>query len=214
MNRFAPAAALLLLAACARSEEASLVQPDSNQGYNRVGAVGTPEQDDGEASIGEWRASLQEDRPALEFGPMGTEPLFSLLCTPALGVLLQRHGGAPTGPLPQMRVTIGGVDAELPVTVGGATIPMLRAELPAGSQAMQALASSGQPLTVRLGDAAPLVIPASPLVSDYVRSCARAQIAQPGNGAAPASAPPANSAAPATNNSAPAPAGDAAQPRR
>lgn len=213
MNRFVPAAALLLLAACARSEEASLVQPDSNQGYNRVGSVGTPEQDDGEASIGEWRASLQEDRPALEFGPMGTEPLFSLLCTPTMGVLLQRHGGAPAGELPPMRLTIGGVDAELPVTVGGATIPMLRAELPQGSQAVQALAGSGQPLTVRLGDAAPLVIPPSPLISDYVRSCARPQPTRPGaapaalgNGAAPANAAPANS-------SAPAPVGNAGQPR-
>lgn len=208
MTRFAPALALLLLAACARSEEASLVPPDGNQGYNRVGAVGAPEQDDGEPSIGEWRASLQEDRPALEFGPMGTEPLFSLLCTPNMGVLLQRHGGAPTGPLPQMRVTIGGVDAEFPVTAGGGAIPMLRAELPRASQAMQALASSGQPLTARLGDAAPLVIPASPLVADYVRSCARPQAARPGNSAA---ALPGNDAAPAA--SAPAAAGNGVRPR-
>ena len=207
-----PLTLALLLAACARSEEASLVQPDSNQGYNRVGAVTTPEQDDGEAAIGEWRASLQEDRAALEFGPMGTEPLFSLLCTDARGVLLQRHGGAPNGPLPAMQITIGNNNERLPVTAGGATIPMLRAELTQGSRLLQALVSSVQPITVRLDDAAPLVIPASPLVADYLRTCTQGQPARAStsNPAAPAG----NSAAPASANSAaPAPAGNAAQSR-
>src|SRR4028118_1396393 len=98
MNRLmktnVPAIALVLalLAGCARSEEASLVQPDSKEGYNQVGKVGSPEADDREPAIGQWRASLQENVQALEFGPVGTEPLVSLLCNGRTSVLLQRHG--------------------------------------------------------------------------------------------------------------------------
>lgn len=210
MRCAAPFVLALLLAACARSEEASFVQPDSNQGYNRIGTVTTPDQDDGEPSIGEWRASLQEDRAALEFGPMGTEPLFSLLCTPEAGILLQRHGGAPAGQLPAMQASIGQVSERLQVTAGGGTIPMLRGEAPAGSPLFVAIATSAQPLTIRLDDSPPLILPPSPLVADYLRGCGRPQPAQSGNSAAPTTAPasPGNTAAPA-----PTPAANIAQPR-
>lgn len=218
MNRIAPAFALLLVAGCARSEEASLVPPDSNYGYNQVGKVGTPEQDDDEVAIGQWRASLQENVQALEFGPMGTEPLFSLLCTGNQSVLLQRHGGAPAGPLPVMQITIGDLNERLPVTAGGATIPMLRAEVALNSRIAGALGSAVEPLVVRLEDGAPLIMPPNPLIVDYVRSCATVR---PGEGAAvqpPPGALPANSAgaaSPAGDDAAPAPAaGNAAQPKQ
>lgn len=212
---FAFLAVALTLAACARSEEASLVPPEGAQGYNRVGTVRSPEQDDREPAIGQWRGALQEDRPALEFGPIGTEPLFSLLCAPGGGVLLQRHGGVPAGALPAMQATVGEVAETLPVTPGGAAVPLLRAELAAGSPTFAALATGGQPLLVRLDDSAPLVLPPSPLVTDYLRGCGRTpptgqignQARNPtGNQAAPM-LPPANPAAAAPP---PAPANTAA----
>jgi len=213
MNRIASAFALVLLAGCARIEDASMIPPDSNSGYNQAGRVGTPEQDDNEPAIGQWRASLQENVQALEFGPMGTEPLFSLLCTGRQSVLLQRHGGVPPGPPPELRVTIGEQDVRLPVTAGGGTIPMLRADVPLSHPLVAALMQGGQQLTVRLGnDAATTVLPASPLVADYLRDCPQAAplpapsaTASPAAGSAPA-------AGEAGNAAAPAPASNAAQP--
>lgn len=199
----------LLLAACARSEEASMVPPDSNQGYNRVGAVTTPEQDDREPAIGQWRAALQDERQALEFGPLGTEPLFSLLCAPAGGgVVLQRHGAASTaGAQLTLQVTIGDVTERLPAAAGGGTIPMLRAEVAPTSRLFGLLTAAAQPIVVRLDDGSPLILPHSPLVADYLRNCGRPQQqALPGNsslGNTSGAAPVANSAAPATNGSQP-----------
>ena len=192
----------LLLAACARSEEASMVPPEGNQGYNRVGQVRTPEQDDREPAIGQWRAALQDERQALEFGPMGTEPLFSLMCAPqGGGVLLQRHGAAPSGEAPTILVTIGEVTERLPGAAGGGTIPMTRAELRPTSRLFGPLTAAAQPIVIRLDDGSPLILPHSPLVGDYLRGCSRPQdAAQPGNAAIGNTA----GAAPATNTAAPA----------
>jgi hypothetical protein len=221
MKRAASALLLLAVAACARSEEASLVAPTGNQGYNQVGKVGTPEQDDREPAIGQWRASLQENVQVLEFGPLGTEPLFSLSCTGNRSVLLQRHGGAPAGQLPTLQVTKGQVNERLAVTTGGGAVPMLRAEVPLQSPLAQAMASEGEPLQVRLGDGAPLILPPSSLIGDYLRACASGRppaAVTTGNEAAPAAnaaAPaPAPGAAPAGNAATPAPGSGAAQPKQ
>jgi len=199
----------LLLGACARSEEASMVPPEGNQGYNRVGQVRTPEQDDREPSIGQWRAALQDERQALEFGPMGTEPLFSLLCAPQGGsVLLQRHGAAPAAGTQQtMLVTIGDVSERFAVAAGGGAIPMQRAEVPPTSRLFGLLPAAAQPIVIQVEDSPPLILPHNPLVADYLRGCSRPQEAgQTANlaiantsGAAPA----ADTAAPATNTAQP-----------
>jgi hypothetical protein len=207
MIRLAPAFALLLVAGCARSEDPTYVQVDTNQGYNQAGRVGAPEQDDQEPAIGQWRASLQENAPALEFGPMGTEPLLSLLCTGRQSVLIQRHGGAPAGPVPDLQLSIAGRDVRLPVTAGGGTVQMLRADVPLNHPIVTALGEGSQPLTMRLGDdAAPVIIPGSPLVRDYLRSCTTAQPLPPANGSQT------NAAAPQINGAATVPAGNAAAP--
>jgi|GEM_PF-2216297 len=218
MNRIASALAPLLLAGallagCARSEEASLVQPDSQEGYNQVGRVGSPEEDDREPAIGQWRASLQENVQALSFGPIGTEPLFSLLCTGNRSVLLQRHGGAPAGPLPTMQVGKGEFNQRLTLSAGGGAVPMLRAEVPLQSPVAEAVASGGEPLMIRLDDGAPLVLPPSPLIGDYLRGCTTATALPAAQGGTQGAG---NSAAPATapaNGAAPASAANAAQPK-
>lgn len=213
MKSIAPALALLLVAACARSEDASLVPPDSNLGYNQVGKVGAPEQDDQEPAIGQWRASLQDNVQALEFGPMGAGPLVSLLCTGNQSVLLQRHGGAPAGPLPAMQVSIGEISERLPVTAGGGTIPMMRAELPLDGPIAAAIGAGTEPLAVRVEDGAPMIIPPNPMVADYLRRCASARpgATPAGNGAAPIGN---GAAAAAGNGAAPVPAATNAQPKQ
>jgi hypothetical protein len=219
MKRASSALIILLVAACARSEEASLISSNASQGYNQVGAVGTPEADDREPAIGQWRASLQENVQVLEFGPLGTEPLFSILCTGNRTVLLQRHGGAPAGELPTMQFTKGQLTERLPVTAGAGAVPLLRSEVPLQSPLLQAIAAEGDPLQVRLGDGAPMVLPPSALIGDYLRTCETGRPSAPaatGNSAAPAgnTAAPAAVAPPAGGNvAAPVPAANAAQPQ-
>jgi len=162
-------AALVLLAACARSEEASVVA-DMNS-LEPAERVRTPERDDEELAIGEWRETIQEDYAALEFGPAGAPPLFSLRCDERGGVLLQRHGTVPIGDLPTMLVTIGNDTRRLAVATAGGTIPMLRAALPPRDQMLTTLASVDAPITIRIGDAVPLVLPQTPAFETLVTRC-------------------------------------------
>lgn len=193
MSRAAPAFALLLLAACARSEDASLGPADSNQAVQAVETV-RPERDDEEVALGGWRDTLQEDQRALEFGPAGAPPLFSLRCDARRGVLLQRHGQTPAGDLPVMLVSVGSETRRLAVTAGDGPIPMLRAALNASDQLLGILSRAETPITVRIGDSPPLVLPPAPAIGTYISGCASGTAERPaeGNEAAPA-----NSAVPA-----------------
>jgi len=192
MNRITAAFAVLLLAACARSEDAVLQPLDNNQAAAQVETV-RPDRDDGEVALGAWRETLQDDQPVLEFGPTGAPALFSLRCDARRGVMLQRHGQTVTGDLPVMRITVGGTNRQLAVTATSDPNPMLRATLPAGDTLLPALSGASGPIAVRTGDAAPLNLPASPAIGAYFGRCA--------NGGTPAAAAPAdaegNSAAPA-----------------
>ncbi len=160
----------LLLVGCARSEDAATVA--NVDGADRaVEGTKAPAEDDEEVAIGEWRESLQDEFAALEFGPAGATPLFSLRCDDRGGVLLQRHGTAATGDLPVMLVTIGNETRRLPVITAGGTIPMLRAVLPPRDPLL-ATFRAPSPITVRIGDAAPLVLPPSPTIGTFVSVCA------------------------------------------
>ena len=191
--------ALLLLAGCARSEDASIVV-DRNE-LQAVEQVRNPEQDDEEIAIGEWRETLQDDQTVLEFGPTGAAPLFSLRCDARRSIFLQRHGTLPAGDLPMMLVQIGSETRRLAVTSVGGAMPMLRASLAPSDTLIATLARAATPIVIRVGDAPPLVLPPGPAISAFFERC------QSGGQAAPGpegnEAEPANQAA-ATNASAPA----------
>jgi hypothetical protein len=191
--------ALLLLAGCARSEDASIVV-DPNE-LQAVEQVRNPEQDDEEIAIGEWRETLQDDQTALEFGPTGAAALFSLRCDARRSVFLQRHGILPAGDLPMMLVTIGSETRRLAVTSVGGAMPMLRASLAPSDTLIPTLSRAATPIVIRVGDAVPLVLPPGPAISGFLESCesgAQGARAPGGNEAVPA-----NQAA-ATNATAPA----------
>jgi hypothetical protein len=195
---------LLLLVGCARSEDASVVA-DMNE-LQPVERVRTPEQDDEDIALGQWRETLQDDNAALEFGPTGTAPLFSLRCDARRSLFLQRHGAAPSGDLPMMLVTIGSETRRLAVTSAGGTVPTLRASLAPSDPLVETLASASSPITIRVGDALPLGLPPAPEISTFLERCATGEQAGGGNEAENGSAP-ANEVAPTAapaNGTAPA----------
>lgn len=193
LTRFALPAAFLLLAACARTEEASLVPPESEDGYNAVEKVRTPERDDDDVAIGEWRTTVEDDAPALAFGPLGAAPLFSIRCDERRGLILQRHGTVATGELPMMLVQVGSDGRRLPVTAVGGTVPMLRASIPPSEELVGNLAGADAPITVRVGDAPALVMPPDPALGAFIEQCrtgaaAAAPVEEPAAEEAPAEA--------------------------
>lgn len=172
MRSVVPVVTLLLLAACARSEDASTLPSDTNGLAVPVEQVRPTANDDSQLAIGEWRESLQDDAQTVEFGPAGAAPLFSLRCDSRQGVVLQRHGVPSSGDLPMMLVTIGNDTRRLAVTGGTGPIPMLRAALTARDPLLSTLAQEGSPITIRVGDSPPLILPPSPLIGEFVSICA------------------------------------------
>jgi hypothetical protein len=187
MIRFALLLAFVLLAGCARSEEAQYTQFDNNASLT----VNAPlaETDDDELAIGAWRTGLQDAQAVLEFGPAGGTPEFSMSCDGRRSLLLQRHGAAPPGDLPVMLITVGSETRRLAVVGTGGAIPMLRATLPANDQFRGVLIAAAAPIIVRVGDSAPLVLPPSRAIGVYAAQCASGEARPPeigGNGVAPA----------------------------
>ena len=174
MIRTALPLALVLLAGCARSEEAAF-SSIGNESGNAVVAVRTGEGDEDELALGAWRAGLQEEQATLEFGPSGAPAEFSLRCDARRGTLLQRHGAVPSGDLPVMLVTVGSETRRFALASAGGAMPMLRATLPASDPFRAVLVAAGGPIIVRIGDAPPLNLPPSPLVGAYATGCANGE---------------------------------------
>jgi hypothetical protein len=196
MIRSALPIAFVLLAGCARTEEANLLPADAN-GNSRVAEQVRPERSDEEPALGAWRDTIQDTQRALEFGPQGAAPLFSLACDERRGLVLQRHGIQPAGDLPVMLVSVGSETRRLAVTGGDGPIPMLRASLSPSDQLAANLSHAAGPIAVRIGEAPPLILPSSPLIGTYIGQCESGGLGTARPGAAANSAAPANAAAPA-----------------
>lgn len=170
MIRHALPLVLVLLAGCARSEEATFSSIGNESG--QAVTVRASQDDEDEVALGEWRAGLQEEQSTLEFGPSGAPPLFSLRCDPRRNTLLQRHGAAPSGDLPVMLVTVGSETRRFALTSAGGALPMLRATLPSTDPFRAVLAGAETTsIIVRIGDSPPLVLPPSPMIGAYATAC-------------------------------------------
>ena len=196
MRASLPLTVMFLVAACARSEDASLVK-DVNQ--QLVEQVRTPEQDDGGTALGEWNASPQGGQSALEFGPVGAQPVFSINCDARRTVHLQRHRAALTGDLPTMLVSIGSETRRLALTSVSGTVPMLRGSLAPSDPFVGILARANGVITVRIGDSPPLLLPPNPAIGAFLERCTSGASTPTGddsvvdaNQAEPASIAPAN----------------------
>lgn len=176
MLRPALLSALVLLAACARSEEAHYTQAE-NIPQPALNNADLGEED--ELAIGTWQTVLQDNQPVLEFGPVGAPARFSLGCDARRNLILQWPGAAQGGELPNMLVTVGSETRRLAVTSDGSGTPVLRAALPANDPFMRVLTGATARIYVRLGDAGdtpPLVLPPSPTIATYARQCANGEV--------------------------------------
>ena len=180
MLRPALLSAFVLLAGCARSEEARYAQIDNTP----LPAINISDQgEEDELTVGTWQTGLQEDQPVLEFGPVGAPSRFSIGCDQRRNLLLQWPGAAPGGDLPNMFVTVGSETRRLAVVGAGSANPVLRGTLAANDPFMRVLTGATTRIVVRMGDAQPLVMPPSPTIAAYAQQCASGQgrAAAPGN---------------------------------
>jgi hypothetical protein len=193
--------AIVLLAGCARSEDAS-VTVDMNRIAPDIALRNSAEE---EITAGAWRETVQDNSPALEFADVSSTALFSLRCAEGGGLLLQRHGAGQPGGSATIAMSVGRERRELQATPveGG----LLRATLTGGDPLVAALSGAATPIGLRAGNAPPLLLPPGPPVSAFVSRCATTQApaaATPANSTAATSAAPAaaNAAAAATNGTA------------
>ena len=165
-------ATVVLLAGCARSEEARYSQVNNTpQPSINMSDVG----EDDELAVGTWQTGLQDEQPVLEFGPVGARASFSLGCDERRNLLLLWPGAPPEGDLPNMLVTVGSETRQFAVVSAGGSNPMLRATLRANDPFMRVLTGATARIVVRIGDAPPLVMPASPAIATYAQSCANGE---------------------------------------
>ena len=172
MHRHAPAlAASLLVAACARSEDASvMIDPNALAPAIERRPV-TSAGDEEEIANGVWRDGQQEQAAALEFTTPQGAALFSLRCGEGGGLLLQRHGAPPTGDAGSMSVMVGRESRRVALTAVPAPTPLLRATLPANDALIAAIGEAATPITVRVGAAPPLVLPPGPQLAAFLTRC-------------------------------------------
>jgi len=193
--------AIVLLAGCARSEDASITV-DMNQIAPDIALRNNADE---EIAVGTWAEATQENSPALEFTDATGQPVLSLRCAERGGLMLQRHGASQASGNLSMTVNVGRRGRDIPAQLidGG----LLRATLTSGDPLITALGGAATPIGVRAVGAAPLLLPPGPPLSAFVSRCAAstqpgsAAPVSAGNSAAPA-APVANAAQPATNGAA------------
>ena len=185
MIRPALLSAIILLAGCARSEEARYAQIDNSQ--LPVGNASDLGEEDG-LSVGTWQTGLQGDQPVLEFGPVGAPARFSFSCDERRNLLLLYPGAAPGRDLPVMLVQTGSETRRLAVAAVEGGTPMLRGTLPPNDPFVRVLTGTRTRIVVRIGDTQPLVMPSNVAIATYAQQCA--------SGAARSTAPAGNSVEP------------------
>ncbi|HEX8191978.1 MAG TPA: hypothetical protein VF552_03690 [Allosphingosinicella sp.] len=193
--------AMLLAAACARSEPATDTPVQLNQaGVEQVRDTGGDEE---ETALGAWRMALQGEQQALEFGPQGSAPLVTIACGERNRIILQRRGVLPPGASPTLSVSVGGQGRQLPVTAGTGAVATQNATIASGDELIQLVSAAQAPISLRFGDSTPLMLPPSPLIGQFAQSCASGgggRVAAAGAEGGPDGNAIGNAAAPAEGN--------------
>lgn len=174
MSRFLILAPILALAACAESRPPDPTPTEDGGAYNMVDPVTVDVGPEPAPVEGQWTSRTVAGRPALLFGPVNSEALFTMRCGEGDGLVLTRSGVVPVGGLAMMVVAVDGANARYAVRADEeSALPMLVARVPAADNFLAALRGDPGEMRVRIGDAEPLVLPPDPRIGELVRSCAR-----------------------------------------
>jgi hypothetical protein len=183
-------AALVLIAACARTEPADETPGDDLELANAAAAREAQAGSDDPTEAGSWEASAQGDSQSVTFrGPEG-ETLITVGCDVRGGLVVQRPGLVGRGNLALMQLRTADVVRRLAVNSAAGPQPRVEARVPYNDQLIAALLSFDEPLEVRYEDLEPLTLPPSPIVSDLVRTCQQTGNAATQAAAQAAGAPP------------------------
>ena len=188
--------AIVLLAGCARSEDASVAVDMNAVAPDVVRNVSA----DDEITSGNWRETTQGNSTALEFvGSDGAaQAQFSLRCGERGGLILQRHGVTQAGGSAALAVSVGRERRDIPAVLEE---NILRSTLTGGDRLISALGSAATPIGVRAVGVAPLLLPPGPALNAFVGRCATIAPSDSGAGNSSGNAvePAGNAAAPADN---------------
>ncbi|MGE0179550.1 MAG: hypothetical protein AB7O91_07000 [Sphingomonas sp.] len=189
--------AFILLAGCARSEDASVAVDMNVVAPDIVSNASADE----EITAGAWRESTQNNSTALEFlASDGAAPQFSLRCGEQGGLILQRHGVTQAGGSPALALAVGRERRDVAAALEE---DILRASLTGGDSLIAALGAAATPIGVRAVGVAPLLLPPGPAVNAFVGRCmstGQSAVAAGNSSAETATEPAANAAAPAEGN--------------
>ena len=166
----------LLLAGCARTEEANQSQAD--QAGNLAAQAGGPASEADSLTQGAWTVGSE----ASFEGPSGAVELV-IRCDQRRGLIVQRPGLVPRGQLALVQLRTGGVVRRLAVTapVGGSA--GVEAVVPYNDQLIEPLMRFDEPLEVRFAGLDTLQLPPSWQVAGFVRDCQNAGPVEDGNAA-------------------------------
>lgn len=174
MSRLIFFASILALAACAETREPEPTPTEDGGAYNMIDPLEIDAGAESSTADGQWVSGTIAGRPALLFGPANSEALFSMRCEDGDGLTLTRTGIVPAGGLEMMIVSVEGANARYAVRAPeDAALPTLVARVPPADSFLVALRGDPGAISVRIGDRAPLVLPADPRIGELVRSCAR-----------------------------------------
>lgn len=163
--------ALLLLAACADSQDP---EPTPMEGgpYNMIDPVVNPVAGEPlRPEAGQWVRGNIGGREAILFDPVSGNPVFAMFCDSRDGLILERRGVLPSGPHRMMDIAFGNVRESLAtneVENGG---PVLRAQIPFSSPLFTRLRDFDGAISVSVGRAQPIALPADPMIAEIVRTC-------------------------------------------
>lgn len=167
--------ALMLLAACGRSEEEAANTADiDNLSAQGSDPLPTPELSNTSQADGIWTFQASAAGSAAMFGVSGKAPDFSIRCDPATKTItFVRATELPPGGL-LMKIVTGQGAASYPAVAGNEDRPVALAKATSSDTFITgALAHATHGIGVVIGDGGVFLMPVDPMVANLINTCPR-----------------------------------------
>ncbi len=165
---------VVTLPGCAERVEPDPTLAKESDGYNMINPVRVDDSETVEPPTpGAWRSASVEGARGLLFAAPGADPIFAIYCDARRGLVLERRDYSPTGTIDMMNVTIDSMSMNLAVDPVDDPVRALRAVVPYRGDLAARLQKNPAPISISVGEGAPLRLPPSPLVPTLAIFCAR-----------------------------------------